>query len=217
MVGTCDKGVQTGEEQEASPSHTVTLFVPWPALEPGEGQSVLCILVRDTLRLRLSPPRESLLYHQIAEPEEGEPRRLESPPPLPPPRTVTRRLERRRKNLWRHLGLEAGAEGEQAVWRLREVEGRTGKKDLAKFLGVEVPRGRCEDCRSYSRTGSSGSRSSCTCTCSYSCGNNDLTKLLEVKEDYTSCCSSIHSYSTLQSVSSSRSLVSSEQSYHTKL
>ena len=65
-------------------------------------------------------------------------------------------MERRRKNLFRHLGLEGRGEGEEEllrltleeeggeIWRVSRVETgetheswRSRRKDLARFLGVE--------------------------------------------------------------------------------
>ena len=154
----------------------MSIFVPWPPLLPSEGVSVLSIVVRDTSTLRVSPGRENQLYQEIGDilililililifvqiyipPGEGRGRRrLDSPPPLLPPRPVQRgRVERRRKNLFHHLGLEGRGEGEEQLLRrtleeeggepLRVTKGEVGeeqgsqrsrKKDLARFLGVE--------------------------------------------------------------------------------
>merc|ERR1712130_263238 len=90
----------------------------------------------DTLRLRISPGRESLLYQEIIEmdDEDGSKegclkrrRRLDSPPPLPPPRPQRPRVERRWKNLFRHLGLEGlHLVGEEHLLRLTLNEGEEG-------------------------------------------------------------------------------------------
>jgi hypothetical protein len=209
--GRRDQAVQVGDGRVALASpdtvcHTVSIYVPWPAREEGEGHSVLSIVVRDTLRLRISPGRDSLLYQEIQESEggrgwrEGEGgwreggkswreggkrRRLDSPPPLPPPRPQ-RRVQRRRKNLFRHLGLEGGGPGAEALLRVSlgpGEEGR-GRKDLAKFLGVEEAVVMAAD------------RSLCS-----------------------SSCSSIPSYSTIDSSTSSRtySVTSSEGRLSTKM
>merc|ERR1719210_2059356 len=99
-------------------------------------------MVRDTLRLRVSPGRESLLYQEIVEMDEDEEagdggkevcvkrrRRLDSPPPLPPPRPRKARVERRRKNLFRHLGLEGLGVGEEHLLRLTLSEGEEEHHD----------------------------------------------------------------------------------------
>merc|ERR550517_1633659 len=97
--------------------------------------TMMMFQVRDTLRLRISPGRESLLYQEIIEMDDDDEgkqgcvkrrRRLDSPPPLPPPRPRRPRIERRRKNLFRHLGLEGLGVGEEHLLRLTLSGGEEG-------------------------------------------------------------------------------------------
>ena len=142
--------------EDAWNDHRVSIYVPGAEDDNDDNEEEdkkpildyfcpLSIVMRDTLRLRISPMRETTVYQEIGyvSSEQMSP----TPPPLPPRwrREVgglLAREERRRKNLFYHLGLGDTLSDEEKMLVMRNMnfdiqnQVKQNKKNLSKYLGL---------------------------------------------------------------------------------